>query len=363
MEKLKYLKNLIILILIVGFPVIPGLNLPFLVFIIPFYLKQILYFFSKERSKLYLFLIVSILYLIYSALIYEGVQSILFAYKLYIKILLSLLAAVIVVEIIKTDLKLVYYWLLIQSCLIIFSILSNDIYDFLAIFLSGSSRETFTEIFGLRSIGFGIYHVEGAIVFVFLSYLFLISELRAGNIKIPFYISFIALTMSRSSIFLISLVLFLKRPLYLLIYIAILLFLASYVTEEHGPIYWAFELFINYKESGLISSTSSDANKEMLIFPSKYDLFFGHGKFFDNDGLFYMNTDLGISRMLFFGGLPYLLLFTILNLIFINNFFNEIGKIKINFILFSIFIILNFKGIFIVIFYYAVIYILSKRSA
>src|SRR5690606_8263873 len=67
----------------------------------------------------------------------------------------------------------------------------------------------------------------------------------------------------------------------------------------------AFELLINVFSSGNLKTESTDVVKEMLIFPSELKtIIIGDAKFYDDDGSFYMSTDVGYSRLLFYFGIP-----------------------------------------------------------
>jgi hypothetical protein len=267
-------------------------------------------------------------------------------------------ASVIVAKVLTKDSEAIFFWTFIQSIFIILSIISIDSYLFLTSFISGSSRDKFESVFELRSIGFGIYHVEGAILFVFLSYLrSFVSDKNNKNYNTAKYYSLLSITMSRSSLLILGLIMLVKNPIWLLIFSLFAFAITPFIDIDDGVLYWAMELLINFNNNGAFSTASTDANVEMLVFPKFENLLFGEGKFFSEEGIFYMSTDIGISRLLFFGGIPYLLLFILMNLILINKI--QYSSIKI--IMFILFILLNFKGIFCGAFYFLVILILQDK--
>jgi hypothetical protein len=62
---------------------------------------------------------------------------------------------------------------------------------------------------------------------------------------------------------------------------------------------WAFELFINYEESGEIRTNSSDGLDNMFMLPPDFDVWLrGYG------GMTFWGSDVGYTRLLFYFGLP-----------------------------------------------------------
>lgn len=78
--------------------------------------------------------------------------------------------------------------------------------------------------------------------------------------------------------------------------------------EEH-----AYELFNNYEESGELESSSTNTLRSMYeILPSETRTWvIGDGKFRNEDGSYYMHTDIGYFRQIFFYGLIGLFAFLI----------------------------------------------------
>ena len=67
---------------------------------------------------------------------------------------------------------------------------------------------------------------------------------------------------------------------------------------------WAFELFINLGDSGQLESASTNQLKEMYIFPNNMKTWLiGDGKSIDVSGGFYMSSDVGYIRSIFYWGI------------------------------------------------------------
>ena len=67
---------------------------------------------------------------------------------------------------------------------------------------------------------------------------------------------------------------------------------------------WAFELFINMGDNGQIESESTNQLKDMYILPTTIDTWlFGDGRLSDQYGGFYMGSDVGYVRSIFYWGI------------------------------------------------------------
>lgn len=113
---------------------------------------------------------------------------------------------------------------------------------------------------------------------------------------------------------------------------------------------FTFELFNNYEESGEIESGSTNMLEGMYeILPSTNKTWIvGDGKFMNDDGSYYMRTDIGYSRQIFFYGLvgliPFLLVLLFVYRTCARQYQNKAIK---NFIwvLFLFELTLNFKAL------------------
>lgn len=67
---------------------------------------------------------------------------------------------------------------------------------------------------------------------------------------------------------------------------------------------WAFEIFINLGDGGKLESESTNQLRDMYIFPSEIKTwFFGDGKTVNDSGGFYMGSDVGYIRSIFYWGI------------------------------------------------------------
>lgn len=108
---------------------------------------------------------------------------------------------------------------------------------------------------------------------------------------------------------------------------------------------FGFEIFINLFESGELKTSSTTTMMHMYIFPDNMKTWLIGDGLWDapySDGLeFYMNTDIGYSRMLFYFGLVGTICFFIYQYIFIKC---SINKKYAAFIFFLYVLALNVKG-------------------
>lgn len=112
---------------------------------------------------------------------------------------------------------------------------------------------------------------------------------------------------------------------------------------------FVFELFINFIQTGEIQSSSSSVLMDMYKFPDNpLTWIFGDGRMVDPSGGYYMHTDVGYLRLLFYFGI-FGVLFYIFSQYYITRIIakldkNKIFKLLLFFMFFWIFI-LNFKGL------------------
>ena len=114
----------------------------------------------------------------------------------------------------------------------------------------------------------------------------------------------------------------------------------------------AFELFINYSQSGKLESASTNHLSEMYVYPDNLKTWIlGDGRFTAEDGEhYYKGTDVGYLRILFFMGLFGLLILYAQKFFLIYTTINlkkgkEVQQYKnLIYFLFLLTLILNFKG-------------------
>ena len=133
--------------------------------------------------------------------------------------------------------------------------------------------------------------------------------------------------------------------------IIVIIFLNLFFSSlfETSAIKHAFELFINLYESKSLSTKSTTNVYEMLIFPDNLKTFLiGDGRFYNSDSSYYMRTDVGFSRLIFYYGFLGSILFFMphiyISKMFIDKKYDNIIKILIV-VLFVYLMISNFKGL------------------
>ncbi|MEY0162849.1 hypothetical protein AB7W12_12870 [Providencia rettgeri] len=102
--------------------------------------------------------------------------------------------------------------------------------------------------------------------------------------------------------------------------------------QDNLYIYHALEPIINYMNKGEIQSSSTDKFiNNMLIWPSDKQFLVGDGLYTNEDKSYYLHTDSGYLRQIFYGGFLYLALCLILTIYIVRrvsiNWFNS-RKIK-----------------------------------
>ena len=120
--RLERFNGLIILLMVIGFPVVPIIDLPFLIFVIPFFFKEIRSALLLNSKQLLFFVIVISAYVTITFFVSNGAADLLFSLKILVKILLSIIAAIIVFSILVKNFSVIYFWLTIQTILISISI-------------------------------------------------------------------------------------------------------------------------------------------------------------------------------------------------------------------------------------------------
>ncbi len=122
------------------------------------------------------------------------------------------------------------------------------------------------------------------------------------------------------SIFFLAKVLFVRRVLVTILacfMMSIIFFylFSSYTDNFNRYINFAFELYYNWKQHGNMSSESTDILKSMYFTIDLDTFLFGHGRYMQDNGLYYLNTDAGYLRMILFYGIFGLLLNIVIDLI------------------------------------------------
>ena len=366
---LDSVKNFIILLLLVGYPKDPFFGLPLSLILLVIFSKKILFILN---NKIYIPQILTVfLFLIYCCIRWllqqdSTLQDLNFIFILVYKAITGILIAKVFFDLLNKNFRLIYFFLTMQLTLIILSAYYTSLYTFLLMFQTGAAQTVFVHTFGTRSTGFGIIHNEG-VTFLALFYSFLVYKNHStilGMLFSPFmYVT--ALT-SRMSIILIAISQIIISPSKLIFsFLIIFIFVFLLLDISSGPLSEAFELYNNYINFDELSSKSTDAMSAMTYIPDNISSWiFGDGKFFADDG-FYMSTDIGFSRILFFGGIIGLIFYILISLwpLFFIDFKNRdrlFYFFSLNLII--CFFLINIKGINLQNWAFITFLLMSKRD-
>lgn len=135
---------------------------------------------------------------------------------------------------------------------------------------------------------------------------------------------------------------------------------------------FVFELFINFFESDSLESSSTNRMGEMYFFPDNLNTwFFGDGRMIGDSGSgYYMRTDIGFIRLLFYFGLPSTLFFIYVLFKYCKIMIKQTQLKAIKYFFIFIFLwmfLLNFKGLafeskYFVVFLLAFVYSIEKYN-
>jgi hypothetical protein len=350
---LKYL----VLLLVIGFPRLPTTDIPIAIFIAPFYLVGFFKFTAQFKEKTYI-----LAAMIFAGIILGAITAALggtsadfkFSLIIWLKIILSIYFAFVIYKTIEKTCKPLLYWIYTQWLFIVASSVSPDLFNILLYFISPRSAEIFIHIFGLRALGFGLFHLDGSLMLIFASFLYLyLNPDYNKRIRLTTGSFIFALMVARSAVIpysILFLALFKLKGLLLMVFIFFILGTISSVINIE-PLKQAFELF-DYIFGGGDKVASIGGLIDMYIFPTNLSTFmFGDGLFFGEgpDLNFYMQTDVGYLRLIYFFGAFGLLIFIFVNLylFFYALKFRNIKKNTKHFIVscILIFLISNLKGI------------------
>ncbi|MGZ8944483.1 MAG: hypothetical protein ACXW1W_03545 [Methylococcaceae bacterium] len=351
-KNLGPIKNFVILFLLVGYPKDPLFGLPLSLVLLVLFFKEIILIL---RRKIYFPQIFTIfLFGLYCCTRWlfqydSSLQDFIFIIVLIYKALTGIIIAKVFFELLEKNYKLIYLYLIIQLSLMVASAYYSSLYDFLLMFQTESAQDVFMHTFGMRSMGFGVIHNEG-VAFLVLFYSFLIYKNESSTLGLFFSpLMYISAFSSRMSLILIVISQALLSPFKLIVSICTILFLLFFLFDtSSGPLSEVFELYNNFISSGELGTRSTNAISEMPYVPDNFlSWLLGDGKFFENDG-FYMETDIGFSRMVFFGGIVGLIFYLLIS--FWPFLFIDFKNRDFYFYVFLLnllicFIIVNIKGI------------------
>ena len=366
---LDSVKNFIILLLLVGHPKEPFFGLPLSLILLVIFSKKIL---SILNNKVYFPQILTVfLFLIYCCIRWllqkdSTLQDLNFIVILAYKAITGILIAKAFFDLLEKNFRLIYLYLTIQLTLIILSAYYAKLYAFLLMFQSGAAQTVFVHTFGIRSMGFGVIHNEG-VTFLVAFYSFLIYKNQSKILGLLFspFIYVTALT-SRMGIILIAIgQAFISPSKLIFSFFTIFILIFFLLDTSSGPLSEAFELYNNYINFGELSSKSTDAISAMQYIPDNFlSWVFGDGRFFADAG-FYMETDIGFSRIVFFGGIFGLIFYMLISLwpLFFIDFRNRDRLFYIFVLNLTIyFLLINIKGINLQNWAFITFLLMSKRD-
>ncbi len=354
--------SMLVLLLVLGFPRVYGTELPMAILLIPFFLLGFFRMMFIKGSLMLVFFGLFTVWLlggIFACWYGSGtLQDLFFHFVLSSKIILNFFFGYVVYRVLKDKPQALLIWLLFQLFVIVMSVLNASVYAFLLGFISPRSAEVFQYVYGLRALGFGLFHVDGALMLIVAAFYYILIS-GSSVLKNIFLIFMLPISMAMARSAIVAYVIFgvirrgISFKMILLVSFFLMLTIGLFVTS--GPFYEATELFRNYLDDGQLSSHSVAGMADMYIFPSSIDVYlFGAGKYFSGsaDALeFYMGTDIGYLRILYFSGLGSLLIFILLNshclisLLFDSYFPGRIDIRLFALSLIALFLIITSKGL------------------
>lgn len=348
------LGHVVLLLITLGFPRFPGSDVPLCAVLIVSHFKYVIHLFTRLESIKCLYPIILFFLFGFSLwLIHDGNSSadLVFLTSICIKAVLNIFIALLLAPILLKDGRSLLIWIFIQVVLIAISVLDERAFQFLTIFSGQSGYDVYSSLFNLRGVGFGIVHVYGGITFLGASFLYasIISQTFLGR-YILFLMQSVALLVSRSAIPILGIFLLLFEKLMLLVFVVLFLALSYYISvvDAEGVLGQVLELGVSLIETNSLTTKSTEASMAMWVFPGDiYSAIAGYGKFFD-EGLFFMGTDVGYSRISLFGGFPLLLLFIYANVYCVSVVLLKSQKTKykkLALVYLLIFFAINLKGL------------------
>lgn len=368
-NNINAIKNFTILFLLVGYPKDPFFGIPLSLIILVLFFREIV---STVNKKVYFPQILTVfLFFFYCCTRWllqldSTLQDLNFIVILAYKAVTGIIIAKAFFDLLEIDYRFIYLYLAIQLTLITMSAYDASLYAFLLMFQTGAAQDVFVHTFGIRSMGFGIIHNEG-VTFLAVFYSFLIYKNQSRVLGLLFSpLMYVTAFTSRMGVVLIAISQALMSQFKLITSIFTIFILVFFLFDtSSGPLSEAFELYNNYIDFGELSSRSTDAISTMPSIPDNFlSWVIGDGRFFAEDS-FYMETDIGFSRIVFFGGIIGLIFYVLMS--FWPLYFIDFKKRDRNFYLLLVnlivcFVLINIKGINIQNWAFIVFLLMSKRN-
>jgi hypothetical protein len=149
-----------------------------------------------------------------------------------------------------------------------------------------------------------------------------------------------------------------KNMKFALVVVSILALLIGYSvpillnSEKYGMVIrFAFEAFFNYTEYGSLETESSNDLQTMYRFPEQLKTYFIGDGWLNHpeiEGYYYMQTDVGYLRLIYFGGIGYCLLWFIFHYLMLNRIVVNLNVKEVKWFVLTLFVflvIVNVKGL------------------
>ncbi|MEQ6924407.1 hypothetical protein AAUI01_02110 [Pseudomonas mosselii] len=359
-RKGSFLLALLVLTVTIGFPRVYGTEVPMAVLLMPFYMLGFLRLLMSNGGFAIAFLLLFGGWLLGGAVVATAGApgDLFFHFVVSSKIFLNIFFGYVIHRVLTRRPSALLAWIILQCGLATISIVDREVYVTLLGFISPRSAEVFQHIYGLRALGFGLFHVDGALTLVItVFYYLLISQKSFLKSLLVIMIFPVAMAIARSAIIPFAILGLSRRgvglKVLLLLSVVTMVVLSFYVTS--GPLYQATEIFRNIVVKGEFHSDSVQSLSEMYIYPDRLSTYlYGDGRYFSEDTSelgFYKGTDVGYLRILYFSGLGSVVVFMLLNCFYLvpilfGGRYEKSRDIKVFALaLFLIFVIVNFKGL------------------
>jgi hypothetical protein len=366
--------GMLLLLSVLGLPRIPFTDIPICAALIPFAMGRVAN--ALVSRRLTLSLVACLVFLLWGLAVWclqakSGSVDLGFLLSFVVKMLISLAAAAVCAPVIAAEPFLLLGWLVIQVLCVAASIFSDAAYSFFLLFAGAANYEVFSYLYGVRGIGFGLLHVNGIIALISAGtlWMFLAQEgrLKRWLIGMVILLEALCLPVSRTGMIVLSVQLFLYSRIALLIVLiagAAATWVVIDMVDQDGILLHTLELGINVATTGEVRTTSTDASSQMIIFPTEVgEAILGHGLFFEN-GLFFKETDVGFSRIAFFGGYPFLFFFVVASLMPLYSTLRISRAYLLPVMYFTVtFFLVNFKGLSDVGIYPFILLIIAAQSS
>jgi hypothetical protein len=347
------LSKMLLFTLCFGYPKIPGLSVPMGIIALILDYRRISSLIQCREIRALVFVSSTFLFFGFGRLMFADtsvdlVKEMVFLLSQQYKIFIGIYCGCLVYLIITRHPNQIYAYILLQVSLMVLSSFSESLYRHLLLYQTEDSTNVFGAIFGKRSIGFGLIHNEGVANLVAL-YMITVSVHRADRflsilLDLAIYGSVL---MSRMGVLLILCgQLIQKRFVATMCFSLVFIYVYLVGVREDTILSETFEAVINYQQTGEISTRSSTDMIGMRWLPnSEMEFLIGNGRFFGING-FHNDTDIGFARLMFFGGIPYIILYFVVNYWGVMSGWKWLNRGWLNLFCFSVvFIFANVKSI------------------